>query len=253
MIYLNKVLPIFVSPLGLVLILLMVAIHQRRRSLMISAVIILYVASAPFTSYYLLRSIEGGAIKLMPEDAPESDAVVVLGGMIDWVQTRSGVATEWGDPDRFWDGVALVKANRAPLLIFTGSKLPWQLGQETEGEVLKRYAQMLHVPGDRILVTARVENTADEAKAVSRLFDSVPKRIILVTSAFHMQRAQYLFEQMGFNVFAYPVDFRAAAKLDVWTAFLPSANALSTTDFCLREWLGRMYYRTKFHLSQFYV
>lgn len=104
MIYLNKVLPIFVSPLGLVLILLMVAIYQRRRSLIVSAAIILYVASAPFTSYYLLRSIEGGAIKLMPEDAPESDAVVVLGGMIDWVQTRSGVATEWGDPDRFWDG-----------------------------------------------------------------------------------------------------------------------------------------------------
>lgn len=250
MIYLNKVLPIFVSPLGLVLILLMLAIYRRRQSFVISAVIILYVASAPFTSYYLLRSIEGGAIKLTPEDAPQSDAVVVLGGMIDWIQTSSGVVTEWGDPDRFWDGVALVKANRAPLLIFTGSKLPWQLGLETEGEVLKRYAQMLHVSSDRILVTERVENTADEAKAVSRLFDLAPKKIILVTSAFHMQRAKYLFEQVGFDVFAYPVDFRAATQLDVWTAFLPSANALSTTDFCLREWLGRMYYRTKFYLSE---
>jgi uncharacterized SAM-binding protein YcdF (DUF218 family) len=253
MIYLNKVLPIFVSPLGLVLILLILAIYRRRQSFVICAVIILYLASAPFTSYYLLRSIEGGAIKLMPEDAPKSDAVVVLGGMIDWVQTRSGVATEWGDPDRFWDGVALVKANRAPLLIFTGSKLPWQLGQETEGEVLKRYAQMLHVPGHRILLTDRVENTADEAKAVSRLFDSAPRRIILVTSAFHMQRARSLFEQVGFDVFAYPVDFRAANQLDGWTAFLPSASALSTTDFCLREWFGRMYYRIKFYLSERYV
>jgi uncharacterized SAM-binding protein YcdF (DUF218 family) len=42
-----------------------------------------------------------------------------------------------------------------------------------------------------------VENTADEAVAVKALI-SPSKRIILVTSTFHMYRAKRLFEKQGF-------------------------------------------------------
>ena len=248
LIYFHKILHVFVSPIILILALLLLGIFKRRRAFVAAAALILYVASIPLISVNLLRSIEGDFVKLTPQDTPVSDAIVVLGGMIDWIQTSHGIATEWGDPDRFWDGVDLIKANRAPLLIFTGGKLPWQLGQETEGEVLKRYAQLLQVPSEQILVTERVENTADEAKAVAKMLDPAKRKIILVTSAFHMSRAKALFDQLGFDVFAYPVDFRSAGKLDGWTAFLPSPSALSSTDLCLREWLGRMYYRVKAYL-----
>jgi uncharacterized SAM-binding protein YcdF (DUF218 family) len=99
---------------------------------------------------------------------------------------------EWGDPDRFFGGIALFRAGKAQKLIFTGGKMPWDKAKKTEGEVLKEYAVSNGIPSENILVTKDVENTAEEAVAVKELI-SPSKRIILVTSAFHMYRAKRLF------------------------------------------------------------
>ena len=239
----------FLSPLLIVLVLMLLGFLIRRRILVFAAFLILYSASVPFTSTALLQIVEGDALKLAVEDAPKADAVVVLSGMIDWIQTNNGIAPEWGDSDRFWDGVALLKADRAPKLIFTGGKLPWQLGEETEGDVLKRFAMIAQVPEAQIVVSDKVENTEDESLAVAKMLDPQQSRIILVTSAFHMPRAKALFDQRGFDVFAYPVDFRAGGGLDWRTAFLPNPNALAGTEFSIRELIGRLYYRLKSQLN----
>ena len=52
-----------------------------------------------------------------------------------------------------------------------------------------------------------MENTADEAVTVKALI-SQSKRIILVTSAFHMYRAQMLFEKQGIKMIPYKKDFK---------------------------------------------
>jgi uncharacterized SAM-binding protein YcdF (DUF218 family) len=49
-----------------------------------------------------------------------------------------------------------------------------------------------------------VENTADEAVAAKELI-SPSKRIILVTSAYHMFRAKRLYEKQGFEVIPYKI------------------------------------------------
>jgi uncharacterized SAM-binding protein YcdF (DUF218 family) len=248
LIYLHKILPLFLSPLFLILVMMGVGIITRKRLWVVAAALLLYVASIPLTSMALMRLLEGPPAKLATEDAPIVDAIVVLGGMIEWVQTSRGIASEWGDPDRFWDGVALFKAGRAPLLVFTGGKLPWQLGDETEGEVLKRYAQFMQVPAGSIWVTEKVENTAEEAQAVAKMLQPAKRKIILVTSAFHMNRAKGLFDQLGFEVFPFPVDFKAAASVSSVTSLLPSPNALGGTDLCIRELFGRLYYQVRRHL-----
>jgi len=101
---------------------------------------------------------------------------------------------EWEDPDRFFVGIALFKAGKAQKLVFTGGKMPWDKGKKTEGEVLKEYAISNGIASEKIFVTKYVENTAEEAVAVKELI-SPSKRIILVTSAFHMYRAKKLFEK----------------------------------------------------------
>ena len=67
--------------------------------------------------------------------------------------------------------------------------MPWDNANKTEGEVLKEYAISNDIPAEKIFVTKDVENTADEAVAVKELI-SPSKRIILVTSAFHMYRVE---------------------------------------------------------------
>jgi hypothetical protein len=53
---------------------------------------------------------------------------------------------EWGDPDRFFGGIALFKAFKAQNLVFTGGKMPWDKVKKREGDVLKEYAISNGVP-----------------------------------------------------------------------------------------------------------
>jgi uncharacterized SAM-binding protein YcdF (DUF218 family) len=133
---------------------------------------------------------------------------------------------EWGDPDRFFGGIALFKACKAQKLVFTGGKIPWDKAKKTEGAVLKEYAISNGIPSEKIFVTKDVENTADEAVAVKELI-SPSKRIILVTSAYHMYRAKRLFEKQGIKVIPYKVDYKSERNNKITIIdFLPSANKL---------------------------
>ncbi len=85
---------------------------------------------------------------------------------------------EWGDKDRFFGGIALVKAGKAQKLVFTGGKMPWDKAKKTEGEVLKGYAVSNGVPREKILVTKNIENTADEAVAVKELISTKKRKYL---------------------------------------------------------------------------
>jgi uncharacterized SAM-binding protein YcdF (DUF218 family) len=75
--------------------------------------------------------------------------------------------------------------------------MPWDKSRKIEEAVLREYTISIDIPSEKIFVTKDVENTADEAVAVKELI-SPSKRIVLVTSAYHMYRAQRLFEKQGF-------------------------------------------------------
>jgi uncharacterized SAM-binding protein YcdF (DUF218 family) len=107
--------------------------------------------------------------------------------------------------------------------------------------VLKDYAISSGIPSEKIFTTKDVENTADEAVAVKQLI-SPSKRIILVTSAYHMYRAKRLFEKQGFTEIPYKVDYRTAGKSAITVMdFLPSAGNLELSETGIREIFGRIF------------
>jgi uncharacterized SAM-binding protein YcdF (DUF218 family) len=248
MIYLHKTLPLLISPMILIIALMVFGVIKHRQSFMVVAVFTLYLCSMPVVSGYLLRQIEFDAVRLEPKDVPTADAIVVLSGMLTWVPGKNGVIQEWADPDRFWGGIELMQANKAPTLIFTGGKLPWESGSANEGNYLKKYARLLNIPEQNVIVTEDVQNTEQEAAAVGNLLNvgtAPQKTIILVTSAFHMPRALALFERQGFKVFAYPVDFKVSESALTLMSFIPNPGALGQTDLAIRELAGSIFYKIK--------
>ncbi len=152
---------------------------------------------------------------------------------------------EWGDPDRFFGGIYLFKARKAQKLIFTRGKMPWHKTNKTEGQILKEYAISNDIPSEKILVTIEVGNTAEESVAVKETI-SRGKRIILITSAFHMYRAKKLFEKQGFFVIPYKVDYKTTQNKAIrFIDFLQSANNLGQTETGIREIIGRIFYLLK--------
>ena len=246
MIYLNKILPYLIYPTTIILVLLIVGLFLKKRVLLIAATAIFLITSNPLISDQMMSYLEVGQLKKSVDEVQKADVIVVLGGMLTPIQTSKGPDFEWLDPDRFFGGAELIRADKASQMIFTGGKLPWQKINSTEGEVLAKYAKNFGVDPSLIQITKEVQNTEDEARAVKELLTSKNlNNIILVTSAFHMPRAKRLFEKQGFEVQPYPVDFKVEANTITILDFLPSAFAMKDFEFALRELLGRAYYQIK--------
>ncbi|MBL9215674.1 MAG: YdcF family protein [Opitutaceae bacterium] len=244
MLFLHKLLPVFVLPLGLVLLLLAIALWRGRRWPVAAALGLLYAASIPFTGDRLIGGLESRHAAVAWADAPAADAVVVLGGIFG-PPAPPGFAGNVAEPgERLEAGIRLWAAGRAPLLVFTGGRIPGNGREVVEGELCREEAGRRGVPAAAMLVTAEVGNTADEARAVAALVrERGWKRVILVTTGWHMPRARLLFGRTGAEVVPFPVDFRRDRSRPLTALdFVPKADALANTETALREAYGWAFY-----------
>lgn len=246
-----QVLPQFLLPVGLTLLLALAGVVFRRRWLVVVALALLWVASSGLTARTLWRVVESGQERVLAADAPEADAIVVLSSRRRTAPGDDGVRGH-DAAERFMGGLELIAAERAPLLVFTGGWTPFAPDAEPEGDVNRRDAIALGVLPERILTTGRVLNTAEEATAVAALLrehavtgaDGGPPHILLVTSAYHMPRSVTLFERAGARVTPFPVHFRQDTALRASVRdLLPSGRALAETETALRELYGRVVHR----------
>jgi uncharacterized SAM-binding protein YcdF (DUF218 family) len=244
---LHKLLPLIVSPLGLVVALVVLSFVLRRRWLAGVGLAMLLVCALPLTGDRLWGTLEADYPYRPIESVETADAVVVLSGMLEWLEIEDSHAPQWGEAtDRLFAGVDLLNAQKAPIIIFTRGQWPW-VSLPPEGEILAERALMMGVNSNQILLTGVVTNTADEAGEVKSLMDfGGMRRVILVTSSFHMPRAKMLFDREGIETIPYPTDFRSSGGQHDWMNLLPSAGGLYLTSEAIRELIGRIYYRAMF-------
>ena len=248
--YLHKFLPWLFLPTGLLLCFLLLGVITRRRFWAVLALLLAWLGCTPAVSDVLMRWCEEGATRQAAANMPQADAIVVLSeGRL----TAPGgeKTSEWFDGDRFWGGMALYQAHKAPKLVFTGGWVPWVPDAPLEGSVLRTWAMAQGVRAQDVVTTGRVSTTEEEAAAVAKLLPRAASSagagkkasVLLVTSAYHMPRASLLFEQAGFQVIRYPVDFQVdAAQVNHPWRWMPQARYWSHTETAWRELLGRAYY-----------
>ena len=244
MIYLHKILPALLSPYSLFLIFIIVGLVKRKYAIIWAALIVVLILSTPVVSSFLFAQLEVVGSRKTPADVQPADAIVVLSGMTHSIRTEKGIISEWNDPDRFFGGMELIKAKKAPVIIFTKGKLPWKIGPP-ESELLQATAIQMGVHPQQILVTGEVETTEDESREVKKILQSKGNRIILVTSAFHIRRAKIAFENVGLEVQSYPVDFKLGEYALTPMDFIPNPGSLATTEKCVKELMGTVYYALK--------
>ena len=245
MIYLHKILPLIFSPLMLVIGLIILGIIFNLRKFSLIGTIVLIISSLPIVSNKFIAYLEKDYQPIEISEIENVDAIVVLSGMIRVIGDEENLKYEFTESvDRFFAGLDLFNNNKAPILILTRGKMPWSIGI-AEGEYLKELAIKYGVPEENIILTDEVQNTDQEAKAIKKILADDAK-IILVTSAFHMPRAEKVFKAANINVIPFPVDFQNSKSKTTMMNFIPSAESLSQTSHFVREMIGRLYYTLKY-------
>ena len=136
-------------------------------------------------------------------------------------------------------------------MIFTGGINPLSSDLPPEGDIYIKKAISMGLPKEDLFTTYPVNNTLQEAKAIKKLLNDeaplIQKKVILVTSAFHMKRAKKVFESEGISVQPYPVDFKSSrsfiSSLRNPLKWMPDSYYFYKSSIAIREIIGRIIYR----------
>ena len=169
------------------------------------------------------------------ETFPNADAIVLLGGSMGIETNLSSYAEMWTSADRVWQAARLYKAGKSPIVIATGNG-----AVDTTLPLLNDFG----VPSE-IVSFHDARNTEEEAKLVQKMGY---KKILLVTSAWHMKRAKMMFEKYApeIEVVCALADFEnsiAAARSLSYSLFLPNPGAFMGNSVALHEWIGIVGYK----------
>lgn len=236
--FFNKLLPAFVLPIGIVAVLVLLAAWKKWRCAAILAAVVLIASSTGVVANALLRPLENAYPARSIGSVAEADAVLVLGGIMS-PGKEVGLVTEWSEAvERFEAGIEIVRRDKARVLLFTGDP------RGSEGSALAREAIERGIPREQIAVIGTVANTADEAEQLRRYAAQHGlRRVLLVTSAWHMPRAMRLFRRAGVEIVPFPVDYRGLSNRTLpYLDWIPNATSLGKTELALRECYGMAFY-----------
>ncbi|MBM0741213.1 YdcF family protein [Phormidium sp. CLA17] len=256
--FLSKLLPLFLYPLGLACLLLLLALGlmfwRRSRLAMIPvglALVILLVSSNGWVSIVLLKSLE---FQHLPKgELPQADAIVVLGGATKpafsprpWVEVSE-------EGDRVLYGAKLYREGKAPRLILSGGRVDWQGNNDApESADMVELMKTMGVPDSAMIQEPTSRTTRENAVNVKKIMgENGIRRILLVTSAIHMPRSLRIFQKLGIDAIPAPTDFLVsdsdlealqASPQSLALSLLPESEQLRNITRALKEYVGMLIY-----------
>lgn len=241
MYYINKIVGFLVSPIGGaiaggVLAFLCAKRGHRRAAKWIGWItvawlwlwmtpIMTWVVGVPLEREFLV----GGRVPAV-ETFPETDAIILLGGGMGADTNHNSYAEMSAGADRVWQAARLYKAGKASKIIATGD-----YAKDTTLPLLKEFGV-----GEEAVSFVDARTTEEEAKGLEKLGY---KKILLVTSAWHMKRARLMFKKYApeIEVVCAPADFEntfMARKTPFFKAILPDPNVFYLNSTAFHEWVG---------------
>ena len=246
---LAKTLDLFLSPLTWALVLGGAGLLLRRRRalaglLSLMGFGILYLFSLEPVARRLERALERMPARTF-QPGTVYDAVIVLGGALDAEATQATGRPEFGPGvERILAGFDLLRSGAAANALISGGLSYPVPGVVPEADVLKKQLQDFGIGGERVFVEDLSRDTHENALYSASIIRAHGwKRLLLVTSAFHMARASDCFRAVGLAVDTYPVHFHLSESHAWYLWLLPRSGHLAESTDMLHELAGREVYR----------
>lgn len=261
-IFLSKLLPQFVYPVGFVFILLLLAVilykaRSFQRTVLVISLLVIYLAGSRFVALSLAKSLEW---QYMPMQNTEGvDVAVVLGGATEPPLEPRQMVEVNSAGDRVIYAAKLYQEGKVKTILLSGGSIAWL--DDGDGEIaytpaqsMKELITMMGVPESALGLEEYSKNTLENAVFSSEILRNTGvKKVILITSAMHMPRAVKLFEANGIEVVPAPTDYTVtkAGWKELWNGgvyewvlnLIPSSGNISLTTTVLKEYIGMAVYR----------
>ncbi len=236
---------VVLPPLGPLLLIglgLLVAVRRRRAGLALAwtGLVLALLLATPASVGWLLRGLETAA-PVSAEAARSAHAIVILGG------GKRRNAPEYGGEtvnrlslERLRYGAHLARETGLPLLVTGGAPT----GDTPEAELMQAVLEIDFGIPVRWVETASLDTRQNARRSAELLHPAGVQRILLVTHAAHMPRAQAEFEAQGLEVIPAPTAWLGGAGgSEQVLAALPGPTSAYAGWYAAHEWLGNLAYR----------
>lgn len=198
--------------------------------------------SLPFVSDSIGYSLEKKFPPQHLNQIPKADAILLLGGSV--LSLKEDIPYPECDTavDRVVMAARLYHAGKAPIIIPSG---------EQSYYAEKPLLEAMKVPATAIVCESKARDTAENAKLTLEMLEKRGcKSALLISSSWHLTRAQMLYE--GSTIIITPVgcDYESTIALKesgvrpLWMK-VPSPKALHNSCRYLKEYLGILFYSLK--------
>ena len=219
---------------------------RQARALLLAALGGLVLASWPPTVWLATRVMESGYDRSGPLPTANAQAIVIV---------SSGVYAPLPAQPKFIAGaVTYSRTLHGAWLARQALDLPIVVsgGLERHGpgsahaDVMKQILVQLGVDESRIVSERESSNTHENAAFTWGLLEPRGiRRIVLITDAVHMIRAERCFRAAGFEVEPSPIHLEPKPALGRLATWIPNVDALRKSDSIVHELVGLVYYRLR--------
>jgi uncharacterized SAM-binding protein YcdF (DUF218 family) len=210
------------------------------RLLITAAFVLLYSLSISPVSDALIAPLEAD-YRPLDVKSIKADVIVVLGsGAIDLSALGLEPMPNKGSLERTVAAVKLYRSLHIPIMITGGAGDPAR-PQLSDAAPMARIAMELGVPKKDISVDNASFNTLASARNMKAAFAG--KRMVLVTSAYHLKRSVALFQKQGLLVIPQPSGYLSGQQDSSFHAAIPRMEFLNTSSAALSERLSLTWYR----------
>ena len=240
----------FVDPVFIIILLLLIAffiflIGGKKKSgtlVLFLAIVLLYGASIFPVANYLCYYLEKDYIKSQSDAVQNIDVLVVLGSGTHDINSLNNTFPSEVTSARLLSAIEVYHKKGAKYFVCSGKGY----GKSSEAEVMARLAEKLGVPKEKIRVEAKSITTWDSALELNHMFANKNISIGLVTSAFHLRRAEKEFKKYFSNVVPFPSNYYYASSTEnIFVKYAPQTSSLSKTSLAIKEITSQLWYSVK--------
>lgn len=245
-----KFLALFTQPLNWVALLLVLALLLWQRQKWARRLVVIALSLLALTGWQplpdlLIRNLESQFAEIPPgADMGQFAGVVILGGALEPAfQTTPHSQPVLNDSaERMTAVLPLLRRNPELVVVFTGGEGRLVADGPTEAKRAQIFFDSQGIPAGKVLYESASRNTYENAVLTAKMPGiDIAKPWLLLTSAWHMPRSMETFAKAGWNVTAYPVDFRTGEPTP-WTEYSVARGA-QRWQLALHEMLGMLMYR----------
>jgi uncharacterized SAM-binding protein YcdF (DUF218 family) len=219
-----------------------------RRFVTVGAILLLVAGLSPLGNALILP-LENRFPRANLDQPPPPTGFIVLGGALDRLvgsARRAPTLNEAGE--RMVETVMLARKFPEAKIAFTGGDAGILYTSDSEATGAASMLTDMGVAPERLILEAAARDTYENAVYLKTELDRLGllgpgSRWVLITSAYHMPRAIASFRQAGFDVEAWPVDYRTRGSADLTRPFDKVSEGLRRVDVAAREWVGLLAYR----------